>query len=270
MVYLQMALIRDRQHGATAMRRVLRIIFFCVFFAGGLSSCTTAPVREKELPIEPERVQPAEPEKHAPEPRELIAKAANVAEFTKLIYPEETSELKTPADKIKITVKPQSPESARKEVRSYYAAYCETSKGQLSTDLPDYRIPENLPSHIKPPYSQRFKKKYDLPPSVLWCQDKEDVFFGVEMKDSTDGVDGPGLNVTIYTEGFVEKNRVRTSQKDMIAKIEKEIEKAKSKLDNPAFRDKVPANVLEEHEARLKEWQAKFDKTKAAIEALEN
>ena len=232
MVYLFMALmkLRDRQHEVATMRRVLRAIFFCVFFAAGLTSCTTAPVREKALPIEPEKVQPVEPEKHTPEPRELIDKAANVTEFTKLVYPEETSGLKTPADKLKITVKPQSPESARKEIRSYYDAYCETRKGQLSTNLPVSRIPENLPAHIKPPYSQRFKKKYDLPPSVLWCQDKEDVFFGVEMKDRAEGVDGPKLNVTIYTESFVEKNRVWTSQKDMIAKIEKEIEKDRQEM----------------------------------------
>ena len=222
--------LRHRHHEATTMRRVLRAVFFCVFFATSLISCTTTPVREKPQPAEPEKAQPTEPEKLALEPRELAGKAANVTEFTKLVYAEEAIDLKTTADKIKITVKPQSLESARKEARSFYAAYCETTKGQLGTGLPVSRIPENLPAHIKPPYSQRFRKKYDLPPSGQWCQDKEDVFFGVEMKDRTDGVDGPELNVTIYTESFVEKNRVWTSQKDMIAKIEKEIEKDRQEM----------------------------------------
>lgn len=219
------------------MVRVLLALFFCVFLATGLISCTTAPVREPAAPPpappeppEPERVQPVEPVKPAPGPGELAAKAANVTEFTRLVYPEETVDLKTTADKLKITVMSESPESAKKEGRSFYDAYCEAREGQLIADLPVSRIPENLPVHIKPPYSQRFKKKYDLPPSVQWCQDKEDVFFGVEMKSRTEGVDGPALNITVYTESFVEKNRLWTSQKDMISKIEKEIEKDKQEM----------------------------------------
>jgi hypothetical protein len=231
--------LRQRQHEATTMRRVLHALFFCVFFASGLISCATEPVREKAQVTEPEKPQVAEPEKpqivepekRAPEPGELAGKAANVTEFTKLVYAEETIEqTKTTRDRIKITVISQSPESARKEARSFYAAYCETRNGRLVTGLPVPRIPENLPAHIKPPYAQRFKKKYDLPPSVQWCQDKEDVYFGVEMRDRTEGVNGPGLTVTVYTESFVEKNRVWTSHKDMISKIEKEIEKDKQDI----------------------------------------
>jgi len=225
MVYLFMALmkLRDRQHEAATMRCVLRAIFFCVFFATALTNCATAPVSEK--------AQITEPEKHDFEPKELACKAANVTEFTKLVYAEETIEqAKTTRDKIKITVIPQSLKSARKEARSFYAAYCETKNGRLITGLPVSQIPENLPSHIKPPYSKRFRKKYDLPPSVQWCQDKEDVYFGVEMRDRTEGVDGPEVTVTIYTESFVEKNRAWTSQRDMISKIEKEIEKDKQEI----------------------------------------
>ncbi len=223
--------LRDRQHEAATMRRVLCAIFFCLFLATGLTSCATAPVSEKAQIAEPEKAQTTEPENHALEPKELAGKAANVTEFTKLVYAEETIEqAKTTRDKIKITVIPQSLESARKEARSFYAAYCETKNGQLITGLPVSQIPENLPAHIKPPYSQRFRKKYDLPPAVQWCQDKEDVYFGVEMRDRTERVDGPELTVTIYTESFVEKNRVWTSQGDMISKIEKEIEKDKQEI----------------------------------------
>lgn len=222
--------IGDKQHMAVTIRRVVQAVFFCVFLAASLTNCTTAPVVEKAPPVETVEAPPAEPEKHALEPRELAGKAANVTEFTKLVYPEESVGLKKNADKIKITVIPGSPESARKEIRSFYAAYCETRKGQLITGLPVSRIPENLPAHIKPPYSQRFRTKYDLPPSVQWCQDKEDVYFGVEMRDRTEGVDRPELAVTIYTESFVEKSRVWTSQRDMISKIEKEIEKDKQEM----------------------------------------
>jgi len=234
-----MTVIRHRQHEAATIRRGLHAIFFCVFFAAGLISCAKAPVREEAQIIEPEKPQIAEPEKpqviepekRAPERRELAGKAANVTEFTKLVYAEETiDQPKTVRDRIKVTVTSESPESARKEARSFYTAYCETRNGHLIAGLPVSRIPENLPAHIKPPYSQRFKKKYDLPPSVQWCQDKEDIFFGVEMKDRTKGPNGPGLTLTIYTESFVEINRVWTSPEDMISKIEKEIEKDKQEI----------------------------------------
>ena len=241
-----MALIklRDRRHAAATMRRMIRAFFFCVFFATGLISCATAPVREKtqitgpeEHAQEPKELadkaakQIAGPEKHALEPKELAGKAANVTDFTRLVYAEETIEqTKTPRDKIKITVTSPSLESARDEAWSYYVAYCETKKGQLITGLPVSQIPENLPAHIKPPYAQRFKKRYDLPPSVQWCQDKENVYFGLEMRDRSEGADGSELTITLYTEGFVEKNKVWTSQGDMIAKIEKEIEKDKQEI----------------------------------------
>jgi hypothetical protein len=218
----------DRRHEAAAMRGVLRAIFFCLFFAIALAGCATAPVGEKPQITEPEK--PA-PELKKPAPEELARKATNVTEFTKLAYAEEAiEESKTTRDKIRITVISQSLESARKEVRSVYAAYCEARNGQLTTGLPVSPIPENLPAHIKPPYSQRFRKKYDLPPSVQWCQDKEDVYFGVEMKNRTEGVDGRELTITVYTESFVEKNRAWTSQKDLIAKIEKEIEKDQQEM----------------------------------------
>ncbi len=205
------------------MRRVLCAIFFCVFIAAGLTSCATAPVSEK--------AQITEPEKHALEPRELAGKAATVTEFTKLVYAAGTIErAKITQDKIEITAMPRSLESAREEARSFYAAYCESKNGQMITGLPVSRIPENLPVHIKPQYSQRFRKKYDLPPSVLWCQDKENVYFGVDMRDRTKGVDRPELTVTIYTENFVEKNRIWSSERDMISKIEKEIEKDKQEI----------------------------------------
>jgi hypothetical protein len=225
-----MAIMKHWDRHEAAMRRLLRAIFFCLFFATALTGCATAPVSEKPQITEPEKPAP-EPEKPAPAPGELAGKAANVTEFTKLVYAEESiDKAKTTRDRIKITVIPESLESARKEARSFYHAYCESRNGQLIAGLPVSPIPENLPAHIKPPYSQRFRKKYDLPPSVLWCQDKEDVYFGVEMKDRTEGVDGSELTVTVYTESFVEKNRAWTSQKDLIAKIEKEIEKDEQEM----------------------------------------
>jgi valyl-tRNA synthetase len=41
------------------------------------------------------------------------------------------------------------------------------------------------------------------------------------------------------------------------------------KLANPAFTQKVPAEVLREHEKRLTDWQSKKEHVQAALAALE-
>jgi valyl-tRNA synthetase len=53
-----------------------------------------------------------------------------------------------------------------------------------------------------------------------------------------------------------------------LEKIESEIAKVEQKLGNPAFAQKVPASVLDEHKQRLTEWQGKRTHTKEALESL--
>ncbi|HEX5398122.1 MAG TPA: valine--tRNA ligase [Verrucomicrobiae bacterium] len=69
-------------------------------------------------------------------------------------------------------------------------------------------------------------------------------------------------------EGLVdveaEKNRLKKEQ----TKYEAEIAKVEQKLANPNFAQKVPANVLAEHQQRLADWQKKLAQTKAALAAL--
>jgi valyl-tRNA synthetase len=57
--------------------------------------------------------------------------------------------------------------------------------------------------------------------------------------------------------------------KKELDKAEVEIAKVQQKLNNPAFTQKVPANVLAEHQKRLADWQAKRDRAQAALAALE-
>jgi valyl-tRNA synthetase len=61
-----------------------------------------------------------------------------------------------------------------------------------------------------------------------------------------------------------EKTRVTKE----LEKIEAEISKVEQKLANPSFTQKVPPQVLQEHQQRLAEWQAKREQVKAALEAL--
>jgi valyl-tRNA synthetase len=53
-----------------------------------------------------------------------------------------------------------------------------------------------------------------------------------------------------------------------LEKIKSEISKVEQKLANPSFTQKVPLQVLLEHQQRLAEWEAKRDQVKAALDAL--
>ena len=53
-----------------------------------------------------------------------------------------------------------------------------------------------------------------------------------------------------------------------LEKIEAEIVKVREKLNNPAFTGKVPPAVLEEHQKRQADWQAKKEGVERNIAAL--
>jgi valyl-tRNA synthetase len=69
-------------------------------------------------------------------------------------------------------------------------------------------------------------------------------------------------------EGLVDMEAERARLDKELQKIEAEIEKVRAKLANPNFTQKVPANVLEEHQRRLEDWQAKARQVQAALAAL--
>ena len=66
----------------------------------------------------------------------------------------------------------------------------------------------------------------------------------------------------------IEFLRRKRLQKEL-AKIDGEILKVKSKLENPAFCQKVPPAVLDDHRQRLADWQGKREKVLAALANLE-
>ncbi|MGA2028617.1 MAG: valine--tRNA ligase [Verrucomicrobiota bacterium] len=69
-------------------------------------------------------------------------------------------------------------------------------------------------------------------------------------------------------EGVIDVEAENSRLKKEIEKYESEISKVEQKLNNPAFAQKVPPAVLEEHKKRLVEWQEKLAHTKAALDAL--
>ena len=70
------------------------------------------------------------------------------------------------------------------------------------------------------------------------------------------------------TEGLIDVEAEKARIEKDIEKDEAEIEKVQSKLNNPAFTQKVPLKVLEEHKQRLVEWQNRLSHAKAALDAL--
>jgi valyl-tRNA synthetase len=69
-------------------------------------------------------------------------------------------------------------------------------------------------------------------------------------------------------EGLIDIEAEKARLKKELEKIEAEAAKVEQKLANPKFTQKVPANVLEEHQQRLAEWHGKRDHVKAALAAL--
>ena len=70
-------------------------------------------------------------------------------------------------------------------------------------------------------------------------------------------------------EGQVDLEAEKVRLKKEFQKAEMEIAKVQEKLNNPAFAQKVPPNVLLEHQKRLGEWQAKREHLRAALAAIE-
>jgi valyl-tRNA synthetase len=64
----------------------------------------------------------------------------------------------------------------------------------------------------------------------------------------------------------VEAERARLTRER--EKYKSEIEKVEAKLNSPAFVQKAPPNVLQEHQKRLADWQAKLQQVDRALEGL--
>ena len=69
-------------------------------------------------------------------------------------------------------------------------------------------------------------------------------------------------------EGLIDVAAEKARLAKELEKIETEITKAEQKLNNPELRLEGPPHVLQEHQQRLAEWQAKRDRVQKALEAL--
>ena len=69
-------------------------------------------------------------------------------------------------------------------------------------------------------------------------------------------------------EGLIDVSAEKARLMKELARIEAEIQKVESKLNNSSFVEKVPPLVLDEHKKRWVDWQAKRDHVQAALRSL--
>jgi valyl-tRNA synthetase len=90
-----------------------------------------------------------------------------------------------------------------------------------------------------------------------------------EPKKGTPAARSPLGTLYLPLEGSIDVDAEKTRLAKEIEKIQLEIEKVRQKLSNPAFTEKVPPAVLEEHKKRLADWESKQSRVHEALNALQ-
>jgi len=147
------------------------------------------------------------------------------------------------------------------------------SKHELVTEGRNLRREANIPSNKKAKFI--FKPGTGVPPHdikvlqlLLNAEQLEVVPPDYQPPKGMPAVRAQLGELYLPLEGLrdVEAERARLTRER--EKYKSEIEKVEAKLNNPAFMQKVPANVLQEHQKRLADWQAKLQQVDRALEGL--
>ena len=80
----------------------------------------------------------------------------------------------------------------------------------------------------------------------------------------------PGMGGKLYIPiaGLFDVDAEKARLAKELQKIDAEIGKVQTKLGNPDFAKKVPPQVLQEHQQRLADWQAKRGQLQSSLESL--
>jgi valyl-tRNA synthetase len=89
-----------------------------------------------------------------------------------------------------------------------------------------------------------------------------------EPKKGTPSIHSELGDLYLPLEGLVDVAAEKARLTKELEKIESEITRAGQKLSNPNFTSKAPPQVLQDHQQRLAEWEAKRDRARKALEAL--
>jgi valyl-tRNA synthetase len=104
---------------------------------------------------------------------------------------------------------------------------------------------------------------------ILLNADPLDIDPAFAPRKGTPAVHSPLGELYLPLEGVVDVATEKARLKKELEKIEGEIAKVQQKLGNPAFTQKVPAEVLSEHQKRLADWEAKKQHVLSALSALD-
>ncbi|MEO7298610.1 MAG: valine--tRNA ligase [Verrucomicrobiota bacterium] len=147
------------------------------------------------------------------------------------------------------------------------------TKYELVTQGRNLRREGNIPSSKRVKFV--FKPSGELKPldaevlKILLNAETLEVNPTFAPKKGTPQVLSPLGELYLPLEGLIDVDAEKSRLSKELEKIDSEIEKVQGKLNNPAFAEKVPASVLDEHKKRLEDWQVKKQKVQAALDALE-
>jgi valyl-tRNA synthetase len=170
------------------------------------------------------------------------------------------------------------PKPLDEDFRSHYgldACYLDmvNTKYELVTQGRNLRREGNIPSSKKVNYV--FKPAKQLLPHdadvlrLLLNAEALEVDANYLPKKGTPTVHSDLGDLFLPLEGLIDVAAEKARHVKELEKIESEITKAEQKLNNPSFNSKAPPQVLQQHQQRLAEWQAKRDRTRKALESLQ-
>jgi valyl-tRNA synthetase len=146
------------------------------------------------------------------------------------------------------------------------------SKHELVTQGRNLRREANIASNKKVKFV--FKPGTGVPPhdikmiELLLNAESLEVVPDFQAKKGTPVVRAQLGELYLPLEGLIDPaaERVRLDREKQ--NIESEIEKGEAKLNNPAFVQKAPPKVLQEHQKRLADWKQKLERVERALQEL--
>ncbi|MEI6781596.1 MAG: valine--tRNA ligase [Verrucomicrobiota bacterium] len=170
------------------------------------------------------------------------------------------------------------PKPLDEDFRSHYgldAGYLDkvNAKYDLVTQGRNLRREGNIPSSKK--VKLVFKPAGELTPQdaevlkLLLNAEALEVDPNHQPKKGTPTVHSDLGDLYLPLEGLIDVAAEKARLAKELDKIQGEITKAEQKLSNPSFTSKVPPQVLQEHQQRLAEWQAKRERIQKGLEGLE-
>jgi valyl-tRNA synthetase len=170
------------------------------------------------------------------------------------------------------------PKPLDEDFRGHYgldACYLDmvNAKYELVTQGRNLRREGNIPSSKKVKYV--FKPANQLLPhdaevlKLLLNAEVLEIDANYLPKKGTPTVHSDLGDLFLPLEGLIDVAAEKARLTKELEKIESEITKAEQKLSNPNFTSKAPPHVLQEHQQRLAEWQAKRERGRRALESLQ-